>query len=112
MFNSMDLLVIVFLALAGISLLALALMFLIRNEKVKKISLFAVAGLGIYISTVCARIMQFAFPVQLVLGIALGLMAVAAIVLQIKAKDDPKLATLARILAAVSLVVGMINAFS
>ncbi len=112
MLNALDLLVIVFMALAAVSLVAVVLMFALRHEKAKKVFFYITAAMGIYMSYVAVRIMRLAFPVQLVLGIVLGLMAVAAIVLQIKGKENPNLANIAPILAAVSLVAGMINAFS
>ena len=112
MLNALDLLVIVFMALAAVSLVAVVLMFALRHEMAKKVFFYITAAMGIYMSYVAVRIMRLAFPLQLVLGIVLGLMAVAAIVLRIKGRDNPKLANIAPILAAASLVAGMINAFS
>lgn len=111
MFNALDLLVIVVMVLAAVSLAAVALLFALRNEKAKKVFFYITAGLGIYMSYVAVRIMRLGFPLQLGLGILLGLAVVAAIVLHIKGKNS-RMQSVANVMAAVSLVVGMINAFS
>lgn len=112
MFNALDLLVIVVMALAAAGLVALVLMFALRHEKAKKVFFYITAALGVYLSYVAIRIMRLAFPVQLGLGIALGLTAIAAMVLYAKGKELPKLRNAATVMAAVSLVAGFINAFS
>lgn len=110
MLTFLDLLVIVFMVLAAMSLLAVALMFLVRNEKVKRVCLFVTAALGVYVGSVSVRTMWLDAPLQMWLGIILGIVGVAAVVLELKAKDNAKLHKLARILAAAALVAGMINA--
>lgn len=109
MFTFLDLLVVVFMVLGALSLLSVLLLFLVRNEKVKKVCFFVTAVLGIYIGTVSARIMWLDAPVQMVLGILFSLVSIAAVVLELRAKDNAKLHKIAHIVAAASLVVGMIN---
>lgn len=112
MFTFLDALVIVFMALAAAGLLSLCLMFLVKNRKLQKVSLYVAVALGLYLCTVSVRIGFPLFPVQAALGVALGGVSVAALVLERLSKDDEKKFRLARILAAVGLVVGLVNAFS
>lgn len=50
MMNSLDLLVIVFMILVAASLMALCLMLLVRNPRIKKVCLYVVSALSIYTS--------------------------------------------------------------
>ena len=110
MYTFLDLLVVVFMVLTALSLLSVLLMFLVRNEKVKRICLIVTGVLGTYVGTVSVRIMWLAAPVQMWMGILLSLVSVAAVVLELVAKDNAKLHKIARIMAAASLAVGIINA--
>lgn len=111
MLNFLDLLVIVFMVLSAGSLLALCLMFLVRNPRVKKICFFIVAALGIYAGSIGIRIGTSLFPTQTAVGVLTAAVSIAAIVLVLTGKGDEKKARIARILAAASLVVGIANAF-
>lgn len=110
MLNNLDLMIIVFMVLAAVGLLAFCLMFLVKNEKIKKVSLFVASALGIYLGYVSFRIFFPMFMGQFVIGALLGAAGIAAIVLAIISKDEVKKFKLARILAAASLVLGMVNA--
>lgn len=112
MLTFLDLLVIVFMALAAASLLAVCLMFFVRNMKVKKVCFYFVVALSIYACSISIRMFWPLFPIQLALGIGLGAMSVAAFILERLSKGDVKKFTIARIMAAVALVLGIINAFS
>ena len=46
MFTSLDLLVVVFMALAAVTLLSLCLMFLIRNNTARKVFFYITSALG------------------------------------------------------------------
>ena len=52
MVTFLDLLVVVVMVLCAVSLVAMALMFLVKNKKVKRICLYLVAALGIYMGYV------------------------------------------------------------
>ncbi len=112
MFTSLDLLIIAVMALAAAGLLALALMFLIKNKTAQRVCLYTVSALGLYMGYVGFRIHFPGFPVQMLLAVALGLTAIGAVVLERLGKDDEKKFCIARILAAVAMVAGMLNAFS
>lgn len=112
MYTALDLLIIVVMALAAASLLALALMFLIKHAKVRRVCFWIVALLAVYVGYVGIRIHFPGFMLQMLLAGGLALTAVGAVVLERLSKDSEKKFLLARILASVALVAGMFNAFS
>lgn len=112
MLNFLDLLVIVFMVLSAVSLLALVLMFLVRNVRIKKVCFYIVAALGIYAGSIGVRIGTFLFPVQTAVGVIAGAVSIAAIVLVLSRKGDEKKFKIAQIMASVALVIGIINAFA
>ena len=107
MVTFLDLLVVVVMVLCAVSLVAMALMFLVKNKKVKQICLYLVAALGIYMGYVGFRIMWVNSLVQT--GLALA--AIGAVVLERLSKGSEKKFLLSQILASASLVIGMFNAF-
>lgn len=108
----LDLLIVVFMVLAALSLLALALMYLVKNTTVKKICFYIVAALGIYCCYVGIRVMWLSsFYGQLTIAVLMGILSVAALVVGILSKDNKRMFLIARIMATVALIVGMINAF-
>lgn len=111
MLNALDLLVIVVMALAAVSLLAVALMFVLKNEKAKRVCLWLVSGLGVYLAYVGCRINWPGFVPQVVLAVLMGLAAIGAVVLERKCRENPKMQRIAHILSAAALFAGMFNAF-
>lgn len=110
MITFLDLLIIVSLALIAASFLAVVLMFLIKNEKVRRVCFYITVVLSLYIATVGIRINWLGFESQAILAAALALVSVGALVLSLVKKDDDRLFLIARIAAAVALVVGVANA--
>lgn len=110
MMNSLDLLVIVSIVLISASLLSLALMFLSKQPVVRKVCFYLVTALGVYIGTVGLRILSTDFPFQFTLAIALMLLSAAALVVERLRRGDEKKFLLARGMASVALVGGLINA--
>ena len=110
MLTFLDLLVIVAMALAAASLLAVCLMFLVRNRTVKQVCFYLTAVLGLVACYIGLRIFWPEFMVQSVLAVLLGLGSIGSLVLMHLGKENTRL--VAQILAAVSLIAGMINAFS
>jgi len=110
MLNFLDLLVIVFMVLAASSLLAVCLMFLVRNPKIKKGSFYVVVALGIYAASIGIRIGGSLFPMQMAVGVAAGAASIAALVLERMSRGNEKKRKLAYILAAAALAVGFMNA--
>ena len=90
MLNFLDLLVIVFMVLAAVSLLALCLMFLVRNPRIKKVCFYIVSALSIYTGYIGVRIGNSLFPVQTAVGLIVAAVSIAAIVLAATARDNQK----------------------
>ena len=111
MFNFLDLLVIVFMVLSAVSLLALCLMFLVRNPRIKKVSFYIIAALSIYTGYICVRIGGSLFPVQSAVGVIVAAVSVAAIVLAATARGNQKKWKIAQLVAAAAWLVGISNAF-
>ena len=111
MITFLDLLVIVFMVLASLGLLALCMMFLVRNPRVKKISFYITIALAIYAASIGIRIGYPLFIMQAGMGVLLGVVSIAALVMERKFKNDEKKLMIARVMAAVALVAGIINAF-
>lgn len=92
--------------------LALALMFLAKNETVKRARLYAMAALGVYIGTVRFRINWLGFELQAGVAIVFALIGIGAVVLERLKNNDEKMFLLSRsIMASAALVLGMVNAF-
>lgn len=111
MITFLDLLVVVVMVLCAVSLVAMALMFLVKNKKVKRFCLYLVAALGVYMGYVGFRIMWVNSLVQTGLALALALVAIGAVVLERLSKGSEKKFLLSQILASVALIIGMFNAF-
>ena len=111
MVTFLDLLVVVVMALCAVCLVAMALMFLVKNRKVKQICLYLVAALGVYMGYVGCRILWPGFLPQVILAVAMALVSIGAVVLERLSKGSEKKFRLAQVLASVSLVIGMFNAF-
>lgn len=110
MLTALDWLVLVFVGMTGISLLAICLMYLLKNETIKKIAFYFLGIQGMLISWMNAMSTPDSFPLELALGWGLGGLSIAALLLQICGKH-PKKSQIARILVTVSVVIGMWNTF-
>ena len=111
MVTFLDLLVVVVMALCAVSLVAMALMFLVKNKKVKRICLYLVAALGIYMGYVGLRIMWINSAAQSAFAVAMALTSIGAVALERLSKESEKKFLLSQILASAALVIGMFNAF-
>ena len=111
MVTFLDLLVVVVMVLCAVSLVAMALMFLVKNKKVKRICLYLVAALAVYMGYVGCRILWPGFLPQVILAVAMALTSIGAVVLERLSKDSKKKFLLSQVLASVALVIGMFNAF-
>ncbi len=111
MFTSLDLLIIVFMALAAVTLLSLCLMFLLRNKTARKVLFYITSALGLYMSWVGFRIgFGGLFPIQIAIGVLTALMCIGAFVLERVSKGNSKMFLIARIVSATALVIGFFNA--
>ena len=111
MLTSLDLLIIVFMALAAVTLLSLCLMFLIRNKTASKVFFYIASALGRYVSWSGFRIgIGGLFPFQIAIGVLTALMCVGAFVLERVSKGNEKAFMIARFISAAALVIGFFNA--
>ncbi len=110
MLTSLDLLVIVGMALAAVALLALSLMFLLRNRTAKKVFFYLASALGLYASYVGIYIGLGMFTMQVVIGAVVAVVSIGAFVLERVSKGNEKMFLIARIASALALVVGLFNA--
>lgn len=103
----LDLLVIVSGGIITAGLLVLLAMFLLKSEKARRVCLYIAAGLGLYLGYVGYRVNAMSFGAGSMIALVLALAAVGAVVLDrlVARRDIP------RIVAAVSVVGGMMNAF-
>ena len=111
MLNFLDLIVIIFMVLAAASLLALCLMFLVRNPKIKKVCFYIVAALGIYAGSIGIRIGNFLFPGQTAIAVIAATVSIAAIILVVTSKGNEKKFKIAQLMATAGLIVGIASAF-
>lgn len=112
MLTGLDLLVIVFMILVGVIALSISLMFLLKNEKAKKIFFYITSVLALYIAYVATRIgFVSGYPVNGILGILVGLVAIAGFVLQKVFRKNDKVFLISRISSASVIVLGLLTAF-
>lgn len=111
MITFLDLLIIVVMVLAAAALVSIVLMFLVKNRTVRRVCLYLVAALGLYIGYVGIRINYPGFMTQVMLAAVLALIGIGAVVLERLGKNDERKFLAARIMASVALIAGMLNAF-
>ncbi len=109
--NSLDLLILAVMGLCAVSLAAMVLMFLLRNEKAKRVCLYLVAALGVYLGVVGLQILWPMYTGQCAVAVLAAAGSVGAVVLErLSRKKGTKLLP-AQLLASASVAVGLINAF-
>ena len=112
MLTSLDFLILVVMALVAVSLVAMVLMFLIKNDKFRRVCLYLVAALGIYVSCVGLRLLWPNFMGQVFVAVLTLLISLAAIVLERLSKNSNKRFLAARLMASAALLASLINAFA
>ena len=110
MFTNLDWLILAFMVISGVSLFALLLMFLIKNQKAKKIAFYFAAVIGMGVSWINALCTPGFYMEEILLGWGFGAMSVIAVFLEILSKSEKK-SKIARILVLLSVLLGMWNAF-
>lgn len=107
----LDLLIVVALALTAVSLVAMVLMFLVKNRTVKRVCLYLVAALGIYMGFVGLDILWPNFLGQAMIAGLVILTAIGAVLLERLRKNSDNALPAAEVMASTALVVGMLNVF-
>ena len=112
MFTFLDLLIVVFMVLLALALVTIPLMFLLKNKTAKKICFYVVTALALYVAYGGMRIgLVGSFDSQLLLGLFVGLVSIASLVVSLVLRKNEKVFLITRIASASVLVLGMLNAF-
>ena len=110
MFDALGLLVITFAAMSLVSVIGVALMFLVKNERVKKGIFYFLSIWGMIVAWCGVQMIPPYMTGEILRAWAFGGLSVAALLLQLCFKDDKKFAT-ARALVSVSVIAGLVDAF-
>jgi hypothetical protein len=99
------------MVLAGLSLVSVSLMFLLKNKTAQRVCFYVVLALIAYTVYAGLRIGIGLFSTQVVLSLVVLFTAILAFVFERVFKDDNKLFLVVRIIAAAALVLGIVNVF-
>lgn len=110
MLTFLDLLIVVSMVLIAASFLSVVLMFLVKNQKFRRVCFYITVALSLYVGYVGFQINWPDFTQQAILAVVLMLAGVGAVVLERVKKDDDRMFLYARIAAAAALFVGTFNA--
>ena len=102
-------LVITFFVFSIITIIALALMYLLRNEKMKKGILFFMVGWSLVL-TWCNFLMKGFWTECIPFILLIGVLGIAALLFYLLSKKENKF-MVARILVTISVVAGLVNCF-
>ena len=105
----LDLFIIVAMSLIAISLLSVLFMYILKNEKIKKVLFYLTILFGLYIAYVGFRIHWMSYGYESMVAILMGLLAISALILERMNKSNSY--QIAQILSSVSVVFGLLNAF-
>ena len=109
MFTSLDLIIIAIWGLIALTVLSVALLFLLKSPKAKRVFFYTVAVLGLYVASVGIRIGGTWCLTQSIIGVLLALAVIAAVVLERMAKENEKKRLIAHIAVAAALALALIN---
>lgn len=110
MLDPLGALVITFFVMSAVSLIGVILMFLTKNEKVKKGFFYFLSIWGLVITYCNVQSLPENWTGSILLALALGALSVIALLIQLCMKKENKFA-IARALVTVSVVAGMIDCF-
>ena len=103
-------LVITFFAMAIISILAVVLMYLLKNEKTKIRLLYFLSAWGVVIAYCGILSTPFDLTGRMFSIVALGVLGIAGLLIQLFSKRENKF-QVARVMVTISVVVGMVQCF-
>ncbi len=110
MLNSLDALILVFIGLTVAGLLAILLMFLLKNPTAKKIAFYFSAALGMILAILKALSTPYSHLSETILGWGFGLLSIVALLITVLGKSESKF-KLAQLLVTISVIAGMILTF-
>ncbi len=111
-FSILDLLVLVYAAVAALAMTAVGLMFGLKNQKAKKILFYVSVALGAGLALFGLRI-AFDSMVAFYIGAAVigALLCVGAILVERLGKKKSAMFTVARVMSTAALAFGLFNTF-
>ena len=110
MLDSLALLVIVFLVMIVVSAIGIIAIYLVRNETIRKGLLYFLSVFGMFVAYCAVRSTPSYMTGSILISLGFGLLSVIAVLIQLCMKRENKF-QIARILATVSVVAGMIDCF-
>ena len=110
MLNSLDALIIAFMIMSLVSMIGVILIYLVKNEKMKKGLLNFLTVWGMIIAYCGVRSTPSYMISSTIVTWAIGALSVVALLIQLCSKNENRF-KIARILATVSVVAGMIDCF-
>ena len=108
--TSLDLLIVVFMVMTGVSVFGLLLMYLVKNETVGKLIFYGLAVFGMIIAVFNALSTPDTYLIEAIIGWGIGAVSAVALLIQIIRKNERSF-LIARILVTFSVVAGMANLF-
>ena len=108
--DPLGMLVITFFAMTVVSLVGLVLLYLLKNEKAKKVVFYLLTVWGMIVAYCNVISDPINWTGAIVRGWVLGALSVAALLIQLCLKKEYKF-NLARILVTISVVLGMMDCF-
>lgn len=110
MLDALSLLVIAFIVMTVVSVIGVVLLYLIKNEKVKKGIFYFLVVWGLVITYCGVRSTPLYMADQVLITCIWGVLAVVALLIQLCMKKENRF-NIARILVTISVVAGMIDCF-
>lgn len=110
MFTSLDWLVLVFIATTVASLLAICLMFFLKNPTAKKVAFYFLTAQGMLAAWMNAMSTPYSYLSEIIIGWGFGILSIVALLLVLLGKSEFKF-KIAQILVTVSVIAGLLNAF-
>ncbi len=110
MLDALSLLVIAFVVMSVVNVIGVALLFLLKKEKLNKGIFYFLAVWGMIISYCNVRSIPPYMTGEIILALLLGLLSVAALLIQLCMKNE-KRNIIAKALVTISVVAGMIDCF-
>ena len=107
MMNPLDMLIILFMGLSGLSLLGIVLMYVLKDEKKQKWMFYFLVAMGLIIAGNSMMMVPAYMVGELAIRGLLGVLGIAALLVQLKGKKANSFLT-AKLMVTASVLVGLI----
>lgn len=110
--TTLDLFIVLFIVLLGLTLISIPLMFLLKGKITKRVLFYIICVIALYVAYGGIRIgIVGSFDLQLVLGLFVAVTVIASFILERVFRKNNKVFFIMQIVAASSLFIGILNAF-